>query len=221
MPSKISKVSHAVLDIESRKRKASAIIGILKSYKDLKNCKILDIGTGSGIIAHEISKISKKVYSVDIRDERILKGSFIFKKIKDERLPFKEHEFDIVISNHVMAHVKNQELHLKEIKRVLKSNGFAYLSMLNKIWPLEPNFNLLFLSWLPKKFADYYVRITGKGSSYDVNPLPYNKFIEKISGYFSYDDVTIKLIQKKIKMRHCAYRLIKIFSPVWVVILKK
>ena len=216
-----SNISHAVLDIKSRKRKALMIIVVLNDYKNIKTSKILDIGTGSGVIAHEIGKISKDVYSVDVIDERVIKNNFMFKKIKNEKLPFKNNEFDIVISNHVMAHVKNDELHLKEIKRLLKDDGVAYLSMLNRLWPLEPNFGLLFLSWLPKKFADFYVRFMGKGTYYNVNPLTYNNFIKKINKYFTYEDMTIKVIRQKTQMPNTIYNLIKIFSPVWILILKK
>ena len=216
-----SNISHAVLDIKSRKRKALMIIGVLNDYKNIKTSKILDIGTGSGVIAHEIGKISKNVYSVDVIDERVIKNNFMFKKIKNEKLPFKNNEFDIVISNHVMAHVKNDELHLKEIKRLLKGDGVAYLSMLNRLWPLEPNFGLLFLSWLPKKFADFYVRFMGKGTYYNVNPLTYNNFIKKINKYFTYEDMTIKVIRQKTQMPNTIYNLIKIYSPVWILILKK
>lgn len=216
-----SNISHAVLDIKSRKRKASMIISILRGYKNIKNSRILDIGTGSGVIAHEIGKISKNVYSVDVLDERVVKNNFIFKKIKNEKLPFKDKEFDVVISNHVMAHVKNNELHLKEIKRVLKNNGVAYISMLNKLWPFEPNFNLPFLSWAPKKIADFYVRLTGKGKCYNVNPFTYNNFIRKINKYFYYEDITMEIIKQKIQMPNLMYKLLKIFSPVWILILKK
>lgn len=221
MVSKASKASHAVLDIKSRKEKAAAIIKILGRYKSLKECRILDIGTGSGVIAHEIGKISKKIYSVDIRDERLLKSNFKFKKIKNEKLPFNGSEFDIVISNHVMAHVKNHEEHLKEINRVLKSGGVAYISMLNKLCLIEPNFNLPLLSLFPKKAADLYVRLMGKGKRYDVTPLTYSNFIKKISKDFAYEDVTMELLKQKITMPNTLYSLLKILCPVWVFIMKK
>lgn len=216
-----SRISHAVLDIESRKGKAAAILEILKDYKDIRKSQILDIGTGSGIISHEVGKISKNVYSVDIRDERVLKNNYKFKKIKNEKLPFAAGQFDIVISNHVMAHVKDNELHLKEIKRILKKDGVAYLSMLNRIWPLEPNFNLAFLSWLPKKLADFYVKLVGRGCSYDVTPLAYWSFTAKLRGNFDYDDVTFRLISKKSKMPRFFYGIFKIFSPVWIFVLRR
>ena len=216
-----SNISHAVLDYESRKQKASSIIGILKSYKDLRKCKVLDIGTGSGVIAHEIGKICREIHSVDIVDERIIKNKFKFKKIKDERLPYEANKFDIVISNHVMAHTKDGEMHLQEINRVLKHDGIVYLSMLNRLWPLEPNFNLLFLSWLPKRIADFYVRLFGKGKCYDVTPLTYFSFKQKVSRNFSFEDITLKVIKRNLNFPNLSYKILKMFSPVWIFILRK
>lgn len=216
-----SKTSHAVLDIKSRKEKASEIIRILGNYKNIKDCRILDIGTGAGVIASELGKAGKRAYSVDVVDERIIKKNFAFRKIKNEALPFGSEEFDIIVSNHVMAHARNGELHLKEIRRVLKKDGIAYLSMLNRLWPLEPNFNLLFLSWLPKRLADLYVRLMGKGDNYNVNPLAYWNFIGKLEKGFSYDDVTNMLISRKIALPELAYKMFRIFSPVWVFVLKR
>lgn len=216
-----SNASHAVLDIKSRKTKARTIIEILKHYKNIKESRILDIGTGSGVISSEIRKISKKVYSVDVVDERVIKNNFAFRMVKGEKLPFKNNEFDIIISNHVMAHVKNDGLHLKEINRVLKEDGIVYLGMQNRLWPLEPNFNMLFLCWLPKKLADSYVRLMGKGSSYNVNPMTYFGFIKKIKKYFDYEDVTIEIIRQRMQMPFALYKLLKIFSPVWIMVLRK
>ncbi len=218
---KKSKISHAVLDKKSRKEKASAIIRILSKYKNIKKCKILDIGTGAGVIASELGKTSKKTYSVDVVDERIIKKNFVFKKTTDENLPFKDNEFDIIVSNHVMAHVNNGDMHLKEIKRVLKKDGIVYLSMLNRLWPLEPNFNLLFLSWLPSKIADSYVRVLGKGRHYNVHPLTYSAFVKKIKKYFVFDDITLKVINNKLWVPKSAYSMLRVFSPVWVIVLKK
>jgi len=218
---KKSAFSHAVLDPESRKKKAHTILEILKGYKKLENCAVLDIGTGSGIIAAEIAKHCKKVFSVDVADERIGKKGYVFRKVKDEKLPFPKDSFDIVISNHVMAHTKDDEVHLGEISRVLKKDGISYLTMLNRFCLIEPNFSLPFLSWLPGKMADRYVRGMGKGQRYDVHPLTRDRFIQKVKRHFEYRDVTPLIIRKRLHFPLCGYSLFRYFTPVWILILKK
>ena len=216
-----SNKTHAVLEINSRKEKARQIIGIIKDYKNIYECTILDIGTGSGVIPSEIGKLCKKMHSVDLEDERIARKNYKFIKVKDERLPFDDESFDVVISNHVMAHVKDQNIHLEQINRVLKKDGIAYLSALNRLNPIEPNYNLPFLSFLPKKLADSYVRLARKKGSYDVKPLTYLGFVKKLERYFNYEDRTLNLIRQKLRMPSMAYRALRIFSPVWIFVLKK
>jgi len=93
-----SEISHARLEELSRHKKSKKIISILSKFRDLKNCSILDIGTGSGHIINDISKLCKSASSVDLYDERMIKSGYSFKKIDDEHLPFENNTFDIVIS---------------------------------------------------------------------------------------------------------------------------
>ena len=110
-----SAVSHANLNKLSRNNKSKKIISILSEFLELQNCDILEIGTGSGYIIRDLSKISKSGSSVDINDERVIKSGYSFRKLNDEHLPFKDNSFDIVISNHVIEHLPNQELHLSAL----------------------------------------------------------------------------------------------------------
>ena len=50
-----------------------------------------------------------------------------------KNMPFEDQSFDIIICNHVLEHIENDMLALKEIYRVLKKGGFAILQIpLNK-----------------------------------------------------------------------------------------
>jgi ubiquinone/menaquinone biosynthesis C-methylase UbiE len=217
----ISRKSHAVLDIESRKRKAAAIISLLGQYASLKNARVLDIGTGAGVIASEIAKVVKKVNAADVCDERLVKKGYSFTLIKSEKVPFMDNSFDVVISNHVMAHTNNGDAHLKEVARVLKKGGVAYISMLNRFCIVEPNFNLPFLSWLPQRLADSYVHLTGKGKAYDVHPLTYWEFMRKLRNHFDVADVTSKVAEKTYHVPAALYNMGKAICPIWVTINRK
>ena len=52
----IKRKPHAILDAKTRTDKAFKIHAILKQEHTLTDAKVLEIGTGSGIIAHELSK---------------------------------------------------------------------------------------------------------------------------------------------------------------------
>ena len=65
-------VSHAILDRASRLSKARKISAVLDDFGDgLTGRRVLDIGTGAGIIAAYLAERARSVVSVDILDERI------------------------------------------------------------------------------------------------------------------------------------------------------
>lgn len=190
----VSEKSHAELEKASRNRKAKKIISVLDRFANLEDCVVLDIGTGSGHIAHMLSKRCKSVTSLDLNDERIDKSGYKFKKAEDERIPLMDKSFDIVISNHVIEHVPNQELHISEIYRVLKTSGWLYLATPNKYWVNEPHYNLPLLSWFPRRISALYLKVI-KNKSWDVYPLSYLGLKKLAKGRFAVRNLTLDILK--------------------------
>jgi SAM-dependent methyltransferase len=138
---------------------------------------MLEIGTGSGGIAHYFATHEKYRYivdAVDLHDHRLISDGYRYIRADGTCLPFKCQAFDIVISNHVIEHVGDhaaQMRHLQELRRVLKQDGCGYLAVPNRWMVVEPHYRLPFLSWLPRGFRTPYLRICGKGNFYDCEPL--------------------------------------------------
>ncbi|MEW5011050.1 MAG: glycosyltransferase [Cycloclasticus sp.] len=135
----------------NRRSKAEKILTILGEELGtaIENKHILDIGTGSGDIAAHLGE-KNNVISVDISDFRQQTKNYSF-SLSNESLPFTSNCFDIVISNHVIEHVQDQQIHIDEIKRVLKSQGILYLATPNRIWPFEVHYRVYLLHYLPHK----------------------------------------------------------------------
>jgi SAM-dependent methyltransferase len=143
----------------ARYKKADKIIAVIEEYQPLKGKEVLEVGTGAGYIAHAISRCAKRVESVDIVDDRKITEGYSQTVVPDETLPFPDKSFDVVITNHVLEHVPNQQKHIAEMRRVLKDDGLIYLASPNKWWLTDPHYKLPFISWLPRPVAGLCLRI--------------------------------------------------------------
>ncbi len=111
------------------------------SKKFVKNKKILDLGSGSGYGSFELIKLgAKEVISIDI-DPKIIKfakekyhnDKLTFQIADATSLPFKDNEFDVVISFEVIEHIKNYQNYLREVFRVLRPKGYFIFSTPNRL----------------------------------------------------------------------------------------
>ncbi len=168
---------HAVLDLASRNCKADKIAHLLDLPNRPQPPRLLEIGTGSGGIAHWFAIHATRqceVTAVDVCDNRLVHDGYSFQMVADVELPFDGASFDAVISNHVIEHVGDanaQQQHLNEVRRVMKSDGVGYLAVPNRWMLTEPHYRLMFFSWWPRAWRTPYLRLWRKDEAYDCEPL--------------------------------------------------
>jgi len=168
---------HAVLDEPSRIFKARKVVALLGEDVFARATRLLEIGCGSGVIAATLARLGAprlQVSAVDVADNRLARDGYEFRRVDGTTLPFPSGMFDIVVTNHVIEHVGDEEdqlRHLQEAARVLSDNGVIYLAVPNRWRLIEPHYRLPLLSWLPRRAADVLVRATARGSHYDCRPL--------------------------------------------------
>lgn len=99
----------------------------IKKLSIQKNWKVLDVGCESGRDVGIIKSYGAEAYGMDISP--LARCSVI----ADARfIPFKNNCFDAVISVLTVSHIKEEKKALKEIRRILKSNGKILLVLFNK-----------------------------------------------------------------------------------------
>ncbi len=174
---------------KNRILKAKKIEAVLTDYlhKQIKGFNILDIGAGDGTISGYFSE-KNKVCCIDIEDQRINRNA-IFKKVDSTKLPFKDDEFDIVISNQVIEHLANPKEHLTEIKRVLKKSGVCYLATPNKNFPIEPHYKIPLIHYLPNKYFYEILKIL-KMYSEPIFLISYNNLKHLFKEDYFYNEYT-------------------------------
>lgn len=100
---------------------------------------VLDFGCGDGFFTKVLFDRNKIDAGVDIDEESLnyAKNSGVYKQVillSDHKLPFNKNYFSVVVSNCVMEHVIKLQPTLKEIRRVMKSGGKFYLSVMADRW---------------------------------------------------------------------------------------
>jgi len=198
---------HAILDRDSRVHKARKIIALAGEARFARARRILEIGCGSGVIAHTLGRLAgagTQVDAVDVVDNRIERDGYAFHVVAGTDLPFPDGTFDLVVSNHVIEHVGDaaaQQRHLREIRRVLAADGLLYLAVPNRWRLVEPHFRLPLLSWLPDALADRYVRLAGRGSHYDCVPLGHGQALRTFAAAgFAARDATLDALRATLRI---------------------
>lgn len=117
-------------------RREFGLTTINKALKKIKilpsNAKYLDIGCGDGsktkLFASTLGIISDNIYGTDIETwgpymkNKVLQ--FDFKLIlKDGKLDYADNSFDVITAFLTLHHIKNMDLILNEIYRILKKDG--------------------------------------------------------------------------------------------------
>lgn len=93
-----------------------------------KTYKILDLGCGEGNIVEKYRKLGYNIIGLDLNY-----SSDFVKKGDIRHTPFEDGEFDIILCLDVLEHLNfsDQDPALKEIHRILKTDGTALLSLPN------------------------------------------------------------------------------------------
>ncbi len=170
-----SELMDKMLDERTRRQKAAKIIAVLRhglGVSDLSGLVALDVGCSAGFIADELALAGATTHGVDIDEPGLAKAQarfgdrVDFRLARGEALPFPDNSLDIVVLNHIYEHVVDPEAVLADIHRVLRPGGVLYLGLGHRWQVIEPHHRLPFLSWLPRRAADRYVALAGKGTHY-------------------------------------------------------
>jgi ubiquinone/menaquinone biosynthesis C-methylase UbiE len=118
-------------ELSFTKSKQAEILGVTKGMK------VLEIGFGRGEVLRQLAKTGAKLYGIDyskaavsIAKETLLQFRNVKLLLADSRkLPFRNKYFDRVFCGDVIEHMsfRDAALSVKEMKRVLKSNGYSLI----------------------------------------------------------------------------------------------
>lgn len=196
---------------ESRGRiqKAAKILAVLDRFPgvDAAQSTLLEVGASTGIMAGEFARACHRVVAFDMDHVALRAGAERAQQdihLADRmsflvgdgcRMPVGDEAVDIVVCNQVYEHVDDQQGLLNEIYRVLRPGGICYFGIGTRHVFIEGHYRLPFLSWLPPRLADIYIKLRGANLVYDVKLLSYRR-LKKLVRRFSVFDYTVDIINR-------------------------
>jgi SAM-dependent methyltransferase len=107
---------------------SEAVGPLLDETRVRKEDRVLDVGTGPGLVAAAAAKRGADVIGIDFSEAMIAEGRRLhpdidFRKVAVESLPFDDGKFDVVVGNFVLHHSGQPDQVLREALRVLRRGG--------------------------------------------------------------------------------------------------
>ncbi|MGW8283046.1 MAG: class I SAM-dependent methyltransferase [Gemmatimonadota bacterium] len=199
-----------------------------------------DLGAGTGIIRAVLEqKMGKPLYGFEIDTSFVeLRSRMVAADV--ERLPVADDSLEFVLMNHLYEHVQDPARLFREAHRVLAAGGGAYVSAGSRLAVIEPHYRLPFLSWLPRRAASMYLRLSGRGRAYEgIRFLTYGPLLRIMrEAGFIVHDITERAIDELLERTWggpwtrawsaagalpggIRQRLLRLGSPQWFFLLEK
>ena len=153
----------------------------------------------------------------------------------DEKIPFKNSSFDLVVCNQVYSYLDNPNLMTSEIYRVIKKDGVCLFTGDNLLRPIEPLYNLPFVRLLPKSLTKLFLKSLGHKNIYLGKYKTYWG-LKTLLNKFTINDYTIRVLKNPRRFRYknlekysyllsiipdFILRILEPFSPSFIFVLKK
>lgn len=148
---------------------------ILERYTEsLDGLRLLDLGAGMGGFAvaaalrgaHVVAGEYNRAYCdiIALRAERHNLRLPVFTMV-GESLPLPNSSFDCVVCWDVIEHVQSPPRVLSEISRVLKDEGCAIVTVINRRAWVDPHYHMRGINWLPRPVAEWLIRQRGRSKA--------------------------------------------------------
>lgn len=141
---------------------------IVPVLKDIKCCKVLDVGCLDGHFTGYLLNQSNTIYAVDIYDYGAKKKhpEIVFTLADAHHLPYNNASVDFIFCSDVFEHVEEFENFCAEFSRVLRPGGRCLVSTVSGVWSSPLNIRKWVMRYLPLKLGQ---RIMGRFYQEDNN----------------------------------------------------
>ena len=115
-------------------KRYNELLDLFEKYRKTNN--LLDVGSGNGFFLEIAKARGWNVYGTELTNQAVKEcenKGFQMKKGSLNEVDFKADQFDVITSFEVIEHINNPKEIVKEMHRILRTNGYIYIT--------TPNFN--------------------------------------------------------------------------------
>ncbi len=176
-----------------RVEECRALVDKIARFRPLAGLRALDVGCQTGAMAIALGERGADVTGVDIAEflleaaRRRTAGWKIgaeFLVARGEALPFDDATFDVVTFTDVIEHCDDADACLREVARVLRPGGIAFVLGPNRFAPewflRDPHYQLAGASVLPRGLGRRYVEWRRGRPGYDVGVFPIGTHVARV-----------------------------------------
>lgn len=151
-----------------------------RQFKDgLQGKKVLEVGCGDGVLSCWLSRRGGDISAIDTsslaigysREKALQFNLHIDLRVASAyKLPYESGIFDAVVSSDVIEHLRDVDLYLNELKRVLKPGGVAIISTPIRFTekPIDP---LHVCEWYQSEYSAIIRAVFFNSSFYQSHPI--------------------------------------------------
>jgi len=114
-------------------------LDFIKKFVNLENSRVLDVGCGGGVLSEGLALCGAKVTGLYVEPDAIaaakthsakakLKIDYVCSPIEE----YKAKKFDVITCMEMLEHVPDPDLVIKNCARLLKPDGYLFLSTINR-----------------------------------------------------------------------------------------
>ena len=125
-----------------RAGQARRLAMIREAAPQLNSARVLDDGCGVGAYAAKLRQFTPSVFGLEYEFERAAEAGRRLAPAQvvcaaGEHLPYPDDSFDVILSNEVIEHMRDDGLAVREAVRVLRRGGRLLLFCPNRWYPVE------------------------------------------------------------------------------------
>lgn len=148
---------------------------LLLHVPDLKNRRILDLGSGRGYFLIDAARRGYTVEGLEFSKRYIEETN---KKAHEaglaipvvqgrgENMPYEDNSFGFINMAEVIEHVEDPEKVMEEVYRVLSPGGMAYVSVPSRYSIKDTHFHLWGINWMPRAWCDHIIGLLHRHKEY-------------------------------------------------------